>query len=988
MNPKLPQTLEEHGSFVRALARSLVADPQGADDLAQDAWVVALEHPPRHSTNLRGWFGTVVHRLAGQARASADHRFRREAKAARREALGDASELVVQQETLRRVFDAVLALEQPYQETVLLRYYQGLTPGEIAARTGVSIATVRGRLQRALERLRERLDRASGGDRGAWCHGLVPLLGMGKLGKGGTVGTLAGGWGVLAMVAKLKSVVVLGALAIGALIVIVGRLAWPPTDRPVGEGIAASDYSDSEQQRTSAVLAQDASELIERAPAVAVRPDATETTGGIKVLITYARDGRPAGGEPFRLLLLGHPAGDRRRDAITDTDGSFALDSILPGGVAVIAAHGADDSKPVVAGETTHFDLQIPVGFCARGQVLDPGGKPVPHARLWLSEFFNYHNGFIVAEAGDDGSFEVKDIPQARYLGAIARNFAPSHLHYLPDHQPSDQPYADAELTLNLNGPGGQLDVELTGPNGDPVAAAFIRVTGARPTPLQIERHRFLHSIPTFDTRSDERGHATIEGLPLGLAQVKVWAPGMAITSSSQSIEGDVISILRIALEQEGVVTGQVLTAANLPASGSTVALAGEFDLTMPRVEADAEGRYELRSLPVGSVQLRAGSEAIGRTEIQVVLRPGVPYEWNPVLESGRILEGRVLDEREMPLLGWWVEARILAEQNPFAQDRTDEEGRFRIVNAKPEELEMRLYRDPGTEKFATQRRLVAPTENEFVFRVRSSELAEATLLGKATDTAGTAIADASVYVRPESEDRTLCWKTDADGSFKIEHLSPGKYDVSLSSPSLSGRHLGVIEVGQDVVDLGICVLEPPGRVRITVSGRPAVEATAFESYNFREIVPGSAMGWSEYFDRDKLGEVVTLSAGRYLLRTRGAVGFADGQAEFQVHPEDEVALDLVPLPGRPVSLDIALSDSATPSDPVQLRVRDAAGVVWMEGTRRRDQSHPYGWSMRLKPGQYVVEGQAPGGWSSRYPFEVELGDDPTRSLEVLAVLR
>jgi len=66
---------------------------------------------------------------------------------------------------LRTVFDAVLALEEPYQELVLLRYYEGLSTAEIAARTRVPMGTVRGRLQRALELLRQRLNHTYGGDR-------------------------------------------------------------------------------------------------------------------------------------------------------------------------------------------------------------------------------------------------------------------------------------------------------------------------------------------------------------------------------------------------------------------------------------------------------------------------------------------------------------------------------------------------------------------------------------------------------------------------------------------------------------------------------------------------------------------------------------------------------------------------------------------------------------------------------------------------------
>ena len=45
--------LFEHNEFLRALARGLVGDTDRAEDLVQDAYVLALERPPREPTSLR-----------------------------------------------------------------------------------------------------------------------------------------------------------------------------------------------------------------------------------------------------------------------------------------------------------------------------------------------------------------------------------------------------------------------------------------------------------------------------------------------------------------------------------------------------------------------------------------------------------------------------------------------------------------------------------------------------------------------------------------------------------------------------------------------------------------------------------------------------------------------------------------------------------------------------------------------------------------------
>jgi len=215
--PPFVRVIEENESFVRALARSLVADEHTADDLTQDALIIALEHPPEHFRNVRAWLGTVIEHLAGRRRLATARRTAREAATARAEAHPGSIETLAWQDTLRRVRSAVLALEEPYQATILLRYSEGLSATEIAGRMNVTASTVRGRLQRALARLRVILDQKSGGDREAWIRGLLPVIGgkSGSVGAGGAVATLGGAM-VIGTTVKV-AVVVAATASIGAL---------------------------------------------------------------------------------------------------------------------------------------------------------------------------------------------------------------------------------------------------------------------------------------------------------------------------------------------------------------------------------------------------------------------------------------------------------------------------------------------------------------------------------------------------------------------------------------------------------------------------------------------------------------------------------------------------------------------------------------------------------------------------------------------------
>jgi RNA polymerase sigma-70 factor (ECF subfamily) len=167
------ERLLAHREWVRALARTLVRDADGADDLEQQVWVEAVERPPADDRALRGWFGTVVRRRARDAWRAATRRTRHEAGAPPALPGRPTADLVAEAEAQRRVVDALLALDEPHREVLLLRYFEDLTPAAIALRLGAPRETVKTRLRRALGLLRQRL--SDGGRREDWRPALVPL---------------------------------------------------------------------------------------------------------------------------------------------------------------------------------------------------------------------------------------------------------------------------------------------------------------------------------------------------------------------------------------------------------------------------------------------------------------------------------------------------------------------------------------------------------------------------------------------------------------------------------------------------------------------------------------------------------------------------------------------------------------------------------------------------------------------------------------------
>ena len=164
--------------WARALANSLVRDGSVAEDLVQEACLAALSHVGTGERwRGRSWLAVVLRNAARALARGQAHRRDRERVAARSEALPSSAELVERMECQRVLAEAVTALDEPIRSTLILRYGDELSAGEIARRQGVDEATVRRRIQRGLERLRADLDRRFGGGeagRRAWASALVP----------------------------------------------------------------------------------------------------------------------------------------------------------------------------------------------------------------------------------------------------------------------------------------------------------------------------------------------------------------------------------------------------------------------------------------------------------------------------------------------------------------------------------------------------------------------------------------------------------------------------------------------------------------------------------------------------------------------------------------------------------------------------------------------------------------------------------------------
>jgi RNA polymerase sigma factor (sigma-70 family) len=238
--------------------------------------------------------------------------------------------------------------------------------------------------------------------------------------------------------------------------------------------------------------------------------------------------------------------------------------------------------------------------------------------------------------------------------------------------------------------------------------------------------------------------------------------------------------------------------------------------------EANDAGEYTASELEPGEYELRASGGVHGRALTTIAVSAGDRPFWEPRLDAGRLLEGRLLDRDGAPLADWVVQidtapsedfavdARAAQVSAHFDTAATDAEGRFAIPNV-PDSFLRVLARPawaPGMPAALVHPRLGAAS-HELELRAPLSagdRGAQLRVTASLTDLRGVREAELHV-VRTDSGQAVRASLSgmvlDEHGTpggrmewiYALEKLLPGDYVLELHLPARLPQRIGALSV-------------------------------------------------------------------------------------------------------------------------------------------------------------------------------------------------
>lgn len=969
--PLEPGALLAHAAWMRRFGAAL-AGGEG-DDLAQETWLHLLGRPASAIARPRQWIASVMRNLARSRARSEGRRQRREEERPPGAPTPTAVELAARAELEQLAVRAVLALEEPYREALLLRYFEELEPAAIAARLGVPGSTVRNRLARGLERVRAELDRRHDGERSAWA---LVLLRAAHDGTPLTTLSAAGAAGGLLM--NLKWTASAAGLVLVALLVWVARGSGSrERDVPASAAPVTSELEPAARAEGASMTSARRENLQE-----ALAPTGPASTPGsadlatLTVTVRWSDAGEPAVGLPLSLeRWYGSPRVER--SAATATDGRARFEGLPPGNYLVNARSTVFDWIDLAAGGEHELTLTFSAGVDVDITVLDDLGVPVGSATVWLSNYGNDSSGVEAGLTDARGRLRLAEVMSGQNLAAFAPGHTPS-----AQHEVSGASGSELAVTLHLRGPGMELEGRVLDRDGSGIAAARVMVGPEYPESLELEDGSQVTGPPPRITRTDAQGRFRLRGLEPGPLSVAARADGFAPARTAAEPLGETRARCELVLAPEARVVGVVRHADGSAAAGVGVASGAYLDFEHVQALSASDGSFVLGGLASGEHELSAYENESGEARTTLRLASGTETRWDPVLVSGATLAGHVVDERGEPLTGWQVAAVKLEHVGLWLREsKSDALGAFELVNAPREEflLAVRSPEDPWGEPVLLSDEF-SLGQRDLVLVVPDAARPTAHVRGRVLDRAGRAPAEAQLMLTPGPGRSGVAQPAREDGTFVIGPRPPGSYVLTIFTRD-HGAHVSApfTLVAAQELDLGTIVLETPGYLRVRATS-PDGPLPADAIAGLALLRDGRSAGGVQF--TGELGLSGPIEPGNYVL---------SGHEDDWCAPDTPVTV----APGETLELELEFVPAVRQALVFRVPPRDKSRFfdLWVRDERGNPTHHhwtgyrpgdSYGVTLGgLLAGTYSFEAATDTGRRAAGTFTLSSPGEPSEALEI-----
>lgn len=407
LSEQWPHALGEGMSWVRQLAYRLVSDRALADDLVQETMLVAIQRPPLHSRAVRAWLARVLHNRLWLHRRGESRRTRREHRSVSSETVLSDTEYLERVEVVEHIGAAVRNLPAPYRRVILLRYFDDLSPVAIAEQLGVPASTIRTRLARAHDQLRQRLDDEYG-NRRRWSLILTPFVGRsGVASSAAAIASLTTGSWLIGMKKFASTAAILLLLFTGFLAG--DRLGWwddnsaSVDEKSSGEALllpsvavteTAAPPALFEDNRSGAETQTTRADEAEHSPDSSSEPVSAEGEVAVVSGHVYRTDG--ASLEGARVFLWG----GEQPGSLVDAEGLFRIESLEEMGSSIYLEHhetqtALDSQVRPLLGEEVVLEIEVVVGNSITLETVDRlTQRPIPNVEIVI------HKAVAIGQAG------------------------------------------------------------------------------------------------------------------------------------------------------------------------------------------------------------------------------------------------------------------------------------------------------------------------------------------------------------------------------------------------------------------------------------------------------------------------------------------------------------------------------------------------------------------------------------------------------------